>query len=135
MIGPFSGKYKIFSNFHPCNVKLDGEIYDHVESAYQAAKTHNPLLRKRIQAAHNPGLAKKFGNELELRSDWEQVKFDVMRDLLRQKFSIPGFREALLETGNEEIVESLDDKENIVGRLLMELRDEFRLADKIKASQ
>jgi predicted NAD-dependent protein-ADP-ribosyltransferase YbiA (DUF1768 family) len=45
-ISSFTGEYRFLSNFYPCVVHLDEEVYPSVEHAYQAAKTVNPEERK-----------------------------------------------------------------------------------------
>lgn len=73
-----------------------------------------------------------------IRADWDQIKVQVMRDGLRAKFQqCVEAREALLATGNTRLVKygSLSkfwgagvngSGKNMLGKLLMELRDELR---------
>jgi ribA/ribD-fused uncharacterized protein len=49
--------------------------------------------------------AKGLGRQGSLRADWEQVKFDLMHTLLQQKFAQPELRQALLDTGDAELIE------------------------------
>ena len=63
------------------------------EHWYQAAKSLDPFVGETIRDAPTPSLAKKLGRELTLRSDWEQVKLEVMREALSWKF-MPGSCEA-----------------------------------------
>jgi ribA/ribD-fused uncharacterized protein len=90
-----------FSNFEPCEVELDGEVYPTVEHAYQAAKSLRPEDRAKIRRARTPGMAKKLGRVFGLRRDWEEIKFDVMRGLLEQKFVQEPWRSRLLEHQGE----------------------------------
>lgn len=46
-----------------------------------------------------------LGRAIPLRSDWEDVKVSVMRDLLRQKFSTPEMASKLRDTRPHELVE------------------------------
>lgn len=108
-------------------------------------KTLDTAERKQI-AAVSASQSKKLGRKVKLRSDWEQIKNDVMEQALRHKFA-PGttWHEKLMATGNEEIVEwnnwgdlvwgaterLPDDRlngENRLGKLLMKPRQEFRNA-------
>jgi len=118
-------------------VTLDGLEYPSVEHAYQAAKTTDPEERATVREALTPGLAKRLGRQVHLRPDWEDVKLAVMADLLRQKFDRPPLAKALLETGDEELVEVNywrdtywgvfhGTGENHLGRLLMERREQLR---------
>lgn len=121
------------SNFVHVYVVLDGVTYPTIEHAYQAAKTFDIAKRQMIQLARTPGLAKKFGQDLVLRPDWEQVKEEVMLDLLIQKFSQPHFRKLLLATGDAYLEETNSWKDrywgvcggrglNRLGHLLMQVR-------------
>ena len=79
------------------------------------------------------GRAKRLGR-VELRSDWEEVKIEVMREVLRCKFSQnPDLKAKLIATGDAELIEgnNWNDRfwgvcrgvgQNHLGRLLMELR-------------
>ena len=86
-----------FSNFQRARVMYDGVLYPTVEHAYQAAKSDRPEVRARIRTCETPGQAKRMGNNLlmtqSVRANWEQIKVQVMYDLLKQKFA-PGSRHA-----------------------------------------
>jgi len=140
----FFEEWRFLSNFHLSHVTLDGEVYDSVEHAYQAAKTLNLKEREKFRyAGVEPRHAKKMGGALKLRPDWEEVKVAVMRDLLMQKFYPTVLRRKLLCTFTAELVEENNWHdcfygvcdgtckqgpheplgENNLGRLLMEVRD------------
>jgi N-glycosidase YbiA len=137
VIGSFEGEYRWLSNFFPCLVKLDGEGYPTVEHAYQAAKTRCPSERRRIQQAPTATEAKHLGRMVRLPDDWDENKIGVMLDLLRQKFRDPVLQDALLGTGEMELIEgnTWGDRfwgvvrgtgRNELGRLLMQVRREIR---------
>lgn len=139
MIDSFDGAYGFLSNFHPTEVRFEGASYASVEHAYQAAKTKDKSVRQTIAEATTPGIAKRMGNKIPLRMDWSEVRVGVMRKLIHQKFSgkHPRLQKALLETGNEELVEGnwwndtfwgvcAGKGENNLGKLLMERRAELR---------
>jgi len=141
MIDKFEGRYRFLSNFYPSSVKLDGEVYPTVEHAYQAAKTLKRGERKRIREAETAGNAKKLGRKLKLRPWWDSMRLEVMESLLRQKFRKGQLRQALLDTGNEELVEGNwwgdtywgvcnGRGENHLGKLLMKIRKELRNEEK-----
>lgn len=113
---------------------FEGLKYGSSEAAYQAGKTLDPQKRA-VFCTIAPGASKRKGRELQIRPDWGKVKIDVMRVILRDKFTRnPELREALLQTGTQELIEGnhwgdtfwgVDDKrggQNHLGRLLMELR-------------
>lgn len=138
-IASFSGNYRFLSNFYLVDLVYEGVSYRSVEHAYQAAKTFDHLARLRVAAAPTPGEAKKLGRALRLRSDWETAKFDVMLELLRQKFAHEELADLLVATYPMVLVEGNDwgDRiwgvcggvgENRLGWLLMQVRDELRAA-------
>jgi ribA/ribD-fused uncharacterized protein len=127
-------RYEFLSNFHPCTVVLDGVEYRTVEHAYQAAKTLDRAEREHVRCAPTPAEAKERGRHLTMRPDWPDIKIDVMRALLEQKFSTGPLRDKLLATKPSPLIEgnTWDDRfwgvcdgegENWLGRLLMEIRD------------
>ena len=134
-IRSFTGEYRWLSNFYGVEVEMDGMIYTSTEHAYQAAKTFNVEMRRTIRLATTPGQAKKLGRRVDLRPDWESVKLLIMENLLRQKFSNPGLRQKLVDTGISTLVEgnTWGDTfwgqvngvgKNHLGRLLMKIRSE-----------
>jgi ribA/ribD-fused uncharacterized protein len=137
MIDSFSKEYRFLSNFYPCWVKLDGENYPSVEHAYQAAKTTDEQLRLYFQEPIvTSGEAKKAGRRLKIRQDWEDVKINIMYNLLKDKFLQPKFKTLLLSTQDEELIEGnwwgdtfwgicKGVGENHLGKLLMKVRSEL----------
>lgn len=146
MIDRFDGtEFGFLSNFFPSTIKYNGFTYKTVEHAFQAAKTLDSKEQKKIREAPSPGKAKRLGRKVTLRKDWESIKFKVMEDCLRLKFSIPELRKRLLETGDEELIEGTTgwcdnvwgvcscDKckgsgkvgQNNLGKLLMKIRKEI----------
>ena len=105
IINRFAGPYDFLSNFATAPVTLDGVLYPTVENAYQAAKTL--VVADRVVFTNcAPNYAKRIGRQLRLRPDWEQVKDDIMYDLLKQKFaSGSSLASALLGTGDAYLCE------------------------------
>lgn len=138
IINQFSGDNFFLSNFYPCKVKYNDEIYNSVEAAYQAAKTTDKDMQKLIQHARTPGMAKRIGRQVVMRPHWENIKVSTMSQLLADKFS-KGDRLTylLIETGDSELVEgntwgdtfwgvSSGDGKNMLGKLLMAIREEVK---------
>ena len=136
-IDEFQGENRFLSNFYPSRVEFDGVVYPTVEHAYQAAKTLDPELRKKVRDAVKPGAAKRLGRGVALRADWETVKCRVMFTLLRWKFHHQPLRGRLLATGDAELVEGNrwgdtywgvcgGKGENRLGKLLMQVRKELQ---------
>lgn len=105
MIAMFDGKHAFLSNFASSPFTSDGITFPTVEHWFQAYKTQDPTEFRCIAAADTPGKAKRMGRQVTLRSDWEEIKVDVMRAGLRKKFAIPSLRAKLLATGDEELME------------------------------
>jgi len=142
-IDSFRGEHDYLSNFYSCPVEYDGLTYQNTEAAFQAAKCVDRNEREKFVSL-SPGQAKKLGRKVDLREDWETVKIDVMRDVLKSKFSLNSeLREKLIATGDVELIEGnhWNDRfwgvcrgkgQNHLGKLLMELRE--ILKDKIEKS-
>lgn len=132
----FRGKFAFLSNFHPCKVVYEGIEYPSSEHAFMSGKTLDQQERQHIASLPTPGAAKRYGRTIKLRPDWEEVKFKVMEDVLRIKFSDPKLREKLLATKGY-LIEELNHwndtcwgickgvGENNLGKILMKIRDEL----------
>lgn len=145
-IDSFSGKYEFLSNFYECpfGISFEGIIYPTVEHAFQAAKTLDFDIRLTIAALVTPGLAKRAGRKVSLRSDWEQVKIDVMQRLCVLKFlGDTGLRKKLYDTGDAILIEgnTWGDRfwgvcqgtgENHLGKILMDIRKIARNLEEAK---
>jgi ribA/ribD-fused uncharacterized protein len=92
----------------PCHVYINGLEYGSVENAYVAQKTDDEEIRLQIQKM-KPLESKKFGKTISLVTDWESKKLNVMRHLIKEKFSdknkelmtkLMETRNTLLEEGN-----------------------------------
>lgn len=147
--------FRFLSHFHPSQIVLDDATWPTVEHYYQAQKSPNPEYRAAIRAARHPGQAKRLAapptaprrfsknswfkkNGIAPRADWSEVKLDIMRRADRAKYAQNGDLAALLiATGTAELVEdsplepfwgSGPDGQglNWAGRILMEIRDEYR---------
>ena len=138
-IDSFREAYEFLSNFYPALVRFDGITYFNSEAAYQAQKCSDP--GDRTQFARLSGdEAKRLGNAVPVRSDWEKVKLPIMEKIVRAKFTQNRYlADYLLETGDQEIKEGnrwgdvfwgVDLKtgvgENHLGKILMALRETFR---------
>lgn len=130
----FTGAYHFLSNFYPASVIG----YPTVEHAYQAMKSLDMNYRTRVRMAGTPGAAKRLGQKCELRSDWDQIKNDLMLELVRMKFTThPALLGMLMATGNAHLEEGnwWNDKYwgtcngvgmNHLGKILMAIRQEIR---------
>jgi N-glycosidase YbiA len=140
-IAEFQGEYRFLSNFWPAEVVYEGITYPTSEHAYQAAKTLDPEQRRKIAALKTPAEAKHTGEALQQRDDWNDVKFKVMEDVVRYKFThhdelrqkLLATSDAVLEEGNtwNDRIWGISpprsgDGENHLGKILMKIRRELR---------
>lgn len=133
--------YFEFSNAAPFGFEECGVYWPSVEHYFQAMKftgDEHADLREKIRHAETPRKAKQVGTDREnpLRSDWSDVKEDVMLHALKRKFSNPKLRDLLAGTGDAVLCEDAPHDnywgtgkngtgENRLGKLLMQLRDEL----------
>ena len=117
------------------------------EALYQACRyPHMPAVQRMILNESSPMTAKMRSKPYreQSRSDWERVRIPIMKWCLRVKliYNWQRFSELLLATGDKAIVEdSRKDQfwgakpdtdlntltgQNVLGRLLMELREQLR---------
>ena len=136
-ITSFKGPWTKLSNFSVCSVWFERHMYPSTEHAYQAAKFLDEDIQQKIRNLPTANAAKKAGRQKGIRPDWDTVKVDIMRGLLREKFSQEPEKQVLLSTGERELVEGnwwgdtfwgvCEGKgENWLGRLLMEVRNDLR---------
>ena len=135
MIAKFEGQYFFLSNFFECPVTYKGITFTNTEAAFHSQKDIN---RAKEFAHLDPSSAKKLGRKVTLRSDWEQVKDEIMYEVLVAKFTQnAALKILLLRTGDQELIEGnwWNDTywgvcrgvgRNTLGKLLMRLRQELR---------
>lgn len=135
-------QYGEFSNFAHYDIDIDGLTYPTVEHYFQAMKFPGHEHAEKIRLASTPMIAKRMGRtrNVPLREDWEDVKLDIMREAVRAKFTLyPELTNLLLSTGDEELIEAAPTDyfcgcgrsgtgQNWLGRILMEVRAELRVA-------
>ena len=125
----FRNKYYFLSNMFPCKITYNGLIYNSIESAFQAQKD---LSKSKEFINLNGYDAKKLGRKVNLRPDWDNVKLNIMKELLTIKFSDKKLAN-LLKQINTPIIEdnTWGDTywgvcngigENHLGKLLMEIQ-------------
>lgn len=155
-IDKFDGtQYRFLSNFHACKVIYKGIEYMHTEGAFQAQKTLDESLKLDIaklsaseskKACGRHGLKLKDGTyiKVNLRPDWEEVKDQIMYEVVKAKFEQnPDLKERLLATGDAELIEGNTWHDNYwgdctcsrcakkvggnhLGKILMRVREELK---------
>ena len=131
--------YGFMSNFAPYPFDLDGRTWPTSEHYFQAMKFLDSHLQEHIRSIESPMDAALEGRNraYPLRSDWEEVKNDIMYQAVKAKFQQnPSILHELLATGQAELIEHTKNDaywadngdgtgKNMLGILLMQVRDEF----------
>lgn len=121
-------------------IKIDGAEWPTVEHYVEAQRFTCPLLQETVRIAEYAFEAKALARRHpdKLRSDWEDVREQVMEAALRQKFSsYESLSESLIATGAEEIIDATPCSSfwgagmagtglNMFGQLLMKVRQELQ---------
>ncbi len=136
IIDSFRGDFSFLSNFSNHGfVDENGRRWKTSEHYFQAAKTNDPKEKLLIQNAKTPAEAKKLARKVKLVKEWDHIKVDVMRRALKLKFDqnedirkkLIGTYDSLLVEGNnwgDTFWGAVNGKGlNVLGKLLMELRD------------
>lgn len=133
-ISNFRGKYFFLSNFYEISVNIGGITYKNSEAAFQAQKCRTQSEKMRF-AEMTALEAKRFGKRVNLRSNWEKEKVNIMNGIVFAKFNQhPELAQKLLETGDTYLEEentwgdqfwgTVNGKgANYLGHILMETRE------------
>ena len=138
----------ILSNMASCPLEVEGIQFKSSEHLFQTLKFATPESITAVYQSKSPKMTAKHYQKLggHRREDWEQILVDVMKFCLKKKYEqCPEFRKELEQTKGYNIVELQDAKNdndasranawgvktkgqnyegpNLMGRLLMELRD------------
>jgi ribA/ribD-fused uncharacterized protein len=138
-------EYGYLSNFAAYAIDLKCKLWPTSEHYFQAQKFAGTEHEETVRLQKSPMMAARMGRDRSrpLRPDWELVKDDVMREAVRAKFrQHPELRELLLATGDARIVEHTENDaywgdggdgsgKNVLGLILMEVRDELRSDTKL----
>lgn len=133
----FFGEYRFLSNFEVAEVIYEGMRYPSSENAYQAAKSLDLNIRKEFLKI-NPSNSKKLGRKIDIRNDWEDVKFNVMYQICFDKFNRnKELGRLLILTGDRYLEETNHWKDQIwgvcngigknwLGIILMDIREKLK---------
>ena len=136
-----SDEYGWLSNFWPVPIEVEGRVWPTVEHWFQGAKflTGDPELAEKVRTCKTAAGAKKLGRTRStgFRSDWNNVREEVMLQGLRLKFAAGNeLAERLIATGSAELKEKAawdsywgtgrtGKGRNRMGALLMKVRQEL----------
>jgi len=136
IIDSFSAEFDFLSNFYPCRIEFEGEVYGSVEHAFQAGKSPDRAYRRRVREL-SAARAKQLGRQIKIPSDWGIRRLPLMLSLLKQKFEFKSDLEELLDATYPAILiegNSWKDTfwgvcngkgENHLGKLLMQIREDI----------
>ena len=142
------------SNWYPAAFTVDGVAYRDTEQYFMAQKAlrfGDGVCYKKIMEATDPAIYKRLGRQVSNFDSavWDAERYEIMKTANREKFrQNPELLSALLSTGDAVLLEAnpgdpvwgvaLDAAaaaetapdafpgRNLQGKLLMELREEFR---------
>jgi ribA/ribD-fused uncharacterized protein len=138
--------YGAFSNLFRRSVVFEGSEYPTAEHAYQAGKPRKESVREWLLAAPSASLLAMAAHGLyvwDVAPNWSKTKFDRMKRVLLAKYTQhEDLQDLLLSTGDARLVEvaTVDNAvnrlwgevngvgKNMLGQLLMAVRDEIRTA-------
>lgn len=137
----FLSEESFLSNFYLLDVKHRGRAYKTAEHLFQIAKCAKESDAEKIRNAPTAKIAKILGRFVEVRSDWEEKKVQIMENILRIKFQKKSkLRRLLHETGNVQLThlnywhdtfwgacacsQHKRTGQNMLGALLMKIRAE-----------
>ena len=155
IIDTFRGDYRFLSNFYPAPLILWGTSFATSEHAYQWSKTHDEAEKHSIrftakqtetsviEVPSTAAESKSAGAIVTKRPDWEEVRYEIMVEILRAKFSQNlDLKEKLLTTDNAILIEgnTWHDRtwgvcrcescgnfgKNLLGKALMQVRRELK---------
>lgn len=151
-IEKFEGRWRFLSNFYECDIEHQGIRYPSVEHFYVSMKCNNEQMingkhytigdfREMIANTPSPGLVKKIGQKIKVRSDWDNKKLEFMNWAIREKFKDINLAELLIQTEDIDLIESNTWNDtfwgvcngkgkNHLGKILMKVRDELRGVEK-----
>ena len=93
----FVGEHEFLSNMYLCSVIIGDMVFPSAENAFQAMKCKTRKEMEQFQYI-TPQEAKKLGSEVELRSNWTDIRDKVMKKVLEAKFEDQELAVQLLKT-------------------------------------
>ena len=99
----FTATYAFLSNFYEAPITYKGLKYRNNESAFQAQKCPERSVEFTTVCG---AVAKKLGKEVMLRADWDEIKLQLMYEIVKAKFmQNPELATMLKNTGDAELIE------------------------------
>ncbi len=136
----YEHEFYVFSNYSSFMLEWKGKLYPTSEHAYHSEKFQDDSLKEQVRNTRSAHDSQKFANANKDKQikDWDNIKLSIMKDILKAKVEQhPYVKKKLLESGDKELVEDSwrdaywgwgpnKDGENHLGKLWMEVREEFK---------
>lgn len=141
----FRGTFFFLSNYRQHEISYHGIfgvfVYKSAEHAYQAEKFENYQIYNSVMSTISPHSAKQLSRVYKqyIRSDWNEIKVDIMEDIVSAKFSDPFMASLLLATRDIPLLEgntwgdkfwgvdiNTGEGMNHLGNILMKVRHQLR---------
>ncbi len=132
--------YYPLSNFSAFAIEWKGRVWPTSEHAYQAEKYSNEEIIEKLFRSRSVDEVYRIAQDhkSERRADWDEVKIDLMKDILKEKMKQhPIIETMLIESGDRPLIKDTwkdnfwgwgpnKDGKNMLGVLWMEVRNEVR---------
>ena len=130
--------YGFMSNYYKSRFFVFGKWWNFSEAPYQAAKTTVASEIDAIHKAAKANDARLLGQQVTMRPDWDEAKYQVMKEVCVAKFlQHADLRKQLMDTGDQELIEDSPvdyywgcgkdgTGKNMLGKILMEIREELK---------
>lgn len=104
-----TGYFEFMRPDFPAPVYFEGEVYQTAAHAYNAARTADPMIRRRVQKAPTLQEMYNVARTIIEEEGWSSRRLKVMEKILRDKFRRSrDLRERLAATQNREIINVLN---------------------------
>lgn len=155
----FASRFTPFSNLYPYQIEIDGKLYPSTEHYYQYKKCQSAgakLAAAEVMLAQEPEDAMFAGAKVKPNMQWYQTDGkQIMKKAVQVKFSSPSMQQKLRSTGKCVLVEATRNTiwgtgvpftndqalnprafkgQNLLGTILMELRDKQPIISPVKTN-
>ncbi len=138
-VGLYEKEFYVFSNFSSFQIMYEGKLYPTSEHVYHAMKFTDPEIQEKMRLAISAHEAFYLARDFEdkKRSDWNDVRYEYMKQILRLKVEQhPYVKKKLIASDGLIIIEDSwrdaawgwgpdRDGQNLLGNAWMEVRSEI----------
>lgn len=91
IIDSFRGEYEFLSNFYMVDITINNFTYKSVEHYFQSMKANNIREEVSIRNSRTPSEAKRLGNICNPKSDWDEIRYEIMLIGVRESSKIKNY--------------------------------------------